>query len=187
MFSLPLIAIMVIQALYNTADSIIVGRLVGEDALAAVSSAGTVTMLVLMMLQGASLGISVMLSQFFGAKDETMVKKVVSTGFYVIIGLSIILGIVGAILAPFLLKLINIPDNIMDYATLYLRIIFLGTPVSSLYNFANGISRSAGDSVTPMIVLIISAVLNVVLNYVFVKFRPRRCGSGLRHCNCTGD
>ena len=168
LFSLPLIAIMVLQALYNTADSIVVGRLVGEDALAAVSSPGTVTMLVLMVLQGASMGLTVMLSQFFGAKDETMVKKIVATGSYVVIGLSFVLGILGAVFAPQLLKLINIPDNIAADAALYLRIIMLGTPISSLYNLATGISRSTGDSMTPMIVLIISAILNVVLNVLFV-------------------
>lgn len=161
---------MILQALYNTADSIIVGRLVGEEALAAVSSTGSVMRLVLMMMQGASLGLTVMLSQFFGAKEEIMVKKVIATGSYIVVGLSIVLGILGAILAPLLLRLINVPDNIMPDATLYLRIIFLGTPVSSIYNLANGISRSTGDSMTPMIVLIISAILNVILNYIAVKF-----------------
>lgn len=168
LFSLPLIAIMILQALYNTADSIVVGRLVGEDALAAVSSPGTVTTLVLMIIQGASLGLTVMLSQFFGAKDEIMVKKVVATGSYVIMGLSVLLGVFGAIFAEPLLKLINIPENIMADSVLYLRIIFLGTPVSSLYNLATGISRSTGDSMTPMVVLIISAILNVALNLLFV-------------------
>lgn len=170
LFSLPLIATMVLQALYNAADSIIAGRLIGEDALAAVSLTGTITILVLMMLQGVSLGITVMLSQFFGAKDENMIKKIVTTGFYIITSLSFILGILGAVFSPFLLRLINVPENIMSYSILYLRIIFLGTPVSSLYNFANGISRSSGDSFTPMTVLIVSATLNVALNYVFVKY-----------------
>ncbi len=170
LFSLPLIAIMVLQALYNTADSIIVGRLVGEDALAAVSTPGTLTTFLLMVVQGASLGLTVMLSQFLGAKDETMVKKIVATGSYVVMGLSVVLGILGACFAEPLLGLIDCPDNILEDAKLYLAIICLATPISSLYNLATGISRSTGDSVTPMIVLIISAILNVVLNYVFVKF-----------------
>lgn len=170
LFSLPLIAIMIIQALYNTADSIIVGRLVGEDALAAVSTSGTVTQLILMLMMGAAQGVGVILSQYYGAKDEIMVKKVVATGTYIVMVLSVALGLMGAALAEPLLRLINVPENIMADSVLYLRIILLGTPVTAAYNMASGIARSTGDSMTPMIVLIISAVLNVVLNYIFVRF-----------------
>lgn len=170
LFSLPLIAIMVIQALYNTADSVIVGRLVGEGALAAVSTSGTVTQLVLMLLMGAAQGVGVILSQYYGANDEIMVKKVVATGTYIIMGLSVLLGIIGAMLAEPLLHLINVPENIMADAALYLRIILLGTPVAAAYNLASGIARSTGDGMTPMVVLIISALLNVVFNYVLVKY-----------------
>ncbi|MDE6998224.1 MAG: MATE family efflux transporter [Oscillospiraceae bacterium] len=170
LFSLPLIAIMIIQALYNTADSIIVGRLVGEDALAAVSTSGTVTQLILMLMMGAAQGVGVILSQYYGAKDEIMVKRVVATGTYIVMALSIVLGLIGAALAEPLLRLINVPENIMADSVLYLRIILLGTPVTAAYNMVSGIARSTGDSMTPMIVLIISAVLNVVLNYIFVRF-----------------
>jgi len=167
-FSLPLIAVLVLQGLYNTADSIVVGRWVGEEALAAVSAPGSITTLTLMVVHGAATGVSVVLAQYIGAKDETMVKKIVATGAYLIMGLSVVMGILGAIFAPQLLMLIDVPENIVDDAVLYLRVVFLATPISSLYNLSTSISRSTGDSMTPMIVLLICAILNVGLNILFV-------------------
>lgn len=168
LFSLPLIAIMVIQCFYNMADSIVVGRFVGEDALAAVSSAGSVTQIVTMLLSGVSMGLSVMVSQYYGAKDEDMVKKAIMTSIYVILGTSIVLAAIGVIFAHEFLRLVRVPENILDDATTYLVIIFLGTPATAMYNTANGVARATGDGVTPMIVLIITAILNVGLNILFV-------------------
>lgn len=168
LFSLPLIAIMVIQCFYNMADSIVVGQFVGEDALAAVSSAGSVTQIVTMLISGVSMGLSVMVSQYYGAKDEEMLKKSIMTSLYVIVGISIVLAVVGAVFAREFLTLVRVPENILDDATVYLVIIFLGTPATALYNTANGVARSTGDGVTPMIVLIITAILNVGLNVLFV-------------------
>ncbi len=168
LFSLPLVAIMILESLYNTADSIIVGRYVGQDALSAVSSVGTLSSLVMMLVYGACTGISVIISQYAGAKNALMVKRSAITGTYFIAVLSIVLGAAGTILAPRLLTLINVPDDIRDDALLYLRVILLGTPVFSFYSMADAVSRAMGDSVTPMIVLIVSAVINIALNMLFV-------------------
>ncbi len=168
LFSLPLVAIMILEGLYNTADSIIVGRLVGEDALSAVSSVGTIFSLFQMLLYGGTVALSVMVSQYFGAGDAKMVRHAVVTSSIVIFALGLALGAVGAAAAPFLLRLIRVPENILPDAALYLRIVLLGLPVTSFYAMGDGISRSLGDSVTPMIVLILSAVLNVGLNLLFV-------------------
>ena len=167
-FALPLIASMVLQNLYNAADSVIVGRYVGETALAAVGTTAHVSSLILMLISGATLGMSVIVSQFYGAKDIAGVKKTVATSVYIIVILSLVFSVVGAVFSRHLLKLIQVPDNVIDDATLYLRIIFLGSIATAMYNMANSLSRAMGDSVTPMIVLIITCILNVFLNILFV-------------------
>lgn len=168
LFSLPLIAIMVIQNLYNTADSIVVGQFVGEEALAAVNSAGNVTQIVMLLLTGISMGLSVLVSQYYGANDMDMLRKAIMTSTYVIVVLSVLFGILGAVFARTFLTWIRVPENILDDATVYLLIVFLGTPATAFYNMANGVARSVGDGITPMIVLIITAILNIGLNILFV-------------------
>ncbi len=168
MFAMPLVVSMVLQNLYNVADMIVVGRFVGDDALAAVGTTGSLSMLILMLIQGATMGMSVVMSQFYGAKDETRVKKIVVTSFYLITVLAVIFGTIGALLSRQLLQLIQVPDNILNDATTYLRIIFIGSITAAMYNMASQISRAVGDSVTPMIMLIISSILNVGFNILFV-------------------
>lgn len=167
-FALPIVAVYILQNLYHTADALVVGRFVGENALAAVGSSGQVTGLVLTLISGATLGMSVVASQYIGAKDFAMFKKTIVTSFYLIMAMSMLFSVLGAILARPLLRLMQTPENIIDDATVYLRIIFLGSSVTALYNMSNSISRALGDSITPMVVLVISAVLNVGLNLLFV-------------------
>lgn len=167
-FALPFVAVMILQSLYHTADAMVVGRFVGEDALAAVGSSGQVSGLVLMLISGATTGMSVVVSQYFGAKDLVRLRKTIMTSLYMIVGLSIVFSILGAAFSRPLLSLMGTPDNIIDSAAVYLRIIFLGSLATAAYNMANSISRSLGDSVTPLVVLVISALLNVGLNLLFV-------------------
>ncbi len=167
-FAMPLVAIYVLQNLYHTADTLVVGRFVGENALAAVGSCGHISGLVLTLMSGATLGMSVVVSQYFGAGDDERLKKSVITSFYMIVALALIFSALGAVFSRQLLQLIQVPDNILDDATLYLRIIFIGGLATGLYNMATSISRALGDSITPMIVLIVTAVLNVALNVLFV-------------------
>ena len=178
-FALPIVAVYILQQFYNTADTLVVGRFVGENALAAVGSSGQVTGVVLALISGATLGMSVVVSQYFGAKDEVRLKKSIMTSLYMVIGLSLIFSVFGAALARPLLRLMQTPENILDDATLYLRIIFLGSLATAMYNAANSVSRSLGDSMTPMIVLVICAILNVGLNLLFVAvFRMGVAGVG---------
>lgn len=167
-FALPVVAVYILQSLYNTADTVIAGRYISESALSAVGASGQVSGLVLTLISGATLGMSVVVSQYFGARDMERLRKSITTSLYIIVALSIIFSAVGAALARPILKLMRTPDDVLDDAVVYLRIIFLGSTATAIYNMANSISRSLGDSVTPMIVLIVTAVLNVGLNVLFV-------------------
>lgn len=168
LFSLPLMASMLLQSLYTTADSIIVGRFIGENALAAVGTCGSLSMMLLLLISGATDGMSVIVSQFLGAKEDKQVRRTIVNSFLIIVVLSILIAVAGAILARQLLVLINVPDNIIDDAVVYLRIYFAGIIATSMYNMANSLSRAVGDSLTPMLVLIVSSVLNVGMNILFV-------------------
>ena len=167
-FAFPLIISMVLQNLYNTADVVIVGRFVGESALAAVGTSSTLMRVMLMLVTGATQGMSVIISQFYGANDEESVKKTITTSFFLIIGISLVLSVLGAVYSRQLLEMIKVPADVLEDATAYLRIILAGTLVTALYNMANFVSRSLGDSVTPTIVLVITSILNVGFNLMFV-------------------
>ncbi len=167
-FAMPLVASMILQNLYNIVDMVVVGKFVGDDALAAVGTTGSLAMLVLMLMQGATMGMSVVISQFYGANDVTMVKKAVATSFYLIVALALVFGMIGTVFARQLLQIIQVPDNILSDATTYLRIILLGSIATAIYNMMSQILRSTGDSMTPMIMLIIASLLKVGLNIFFV-------------------
>ena len=167
-FAVPFIVSTVLQNLYGAADSVIVGRYVGETAMAAVGTTTAVTSLVLMFMSGATLGMSVVAAQFRGAGDTANLKRTVSTSMYLITLLSLLFGAVGIVLAEPLLRLIQVPPEALDDAVRYLRIIFFGSVATAYYNMANSLSRAMGDSMTPMVVLVIASVLNIGLNLLFV-------------------
>lgn len=168
LFSWPLILAMVLQNLYNMADTLIVGRFLGDTAMGAVGTAGTVTNVVLMLVGGATQGASVVISQYIGAKDEGNVKRALMTAVYIIVGLALVFGVVGLMASSSLLRMINVTGEANDLASEYLKIIFAGTIATALYNMGYVISRSLGDSITPMIVLVFTSILNVGLNVLFV-------------------
>lgn len=167
-FSLPLIAVLVLQSLYNMADTIVIGRFVGDLAMGAVGAAGSLVNIVLLLIAGLTQAASVIIAQCKGARDEKGIRTTFSTSIIVSVVVSIILGIVGVIIAPYLCQLMGLEPETARMATIYLRIMFFGAPVTTLYNLGNAISRSMGDSVTPMVVLIVTAILNVFLNIWFV-------------------
>lgn len=167
-FAVPFIVSTVLQNLYGAADSVIVGRYVGETAMAAVGTTTAVTSLVLMFMSGATLGMSVVAAQFRGAGDTANLRRTVSTSMYLITVLSLLFGAVGIVLAEPLLRLIQVPPEALDDAVRYLRIIFFGSAATAYYNMANSLSRAMGDSMTPMVVLVIASVLNIGLNLLFV-------------------
>lgn len=167
-FFFPILMGTFFQQMYNTADTIIVGRFVGTQALAAVGSTAALLSLINGFFMGLSTGATVLLSQFYGANDREGVSRAIHTG----IGLSLILGVLitalGLTLGQRILRLSNVPENCMADATLYTKIYFSGAVASMLYNMGAGILRAMGDSKRPTIFLIITCFLNIVLDILFV-------------------
>jgi len=167
-FALPLMLASIFQQLYNVADSVIVGRAVGETALAAVGSTGSISGLVLMLMMGASTGMSVVAAQFYGAGDEQTLKKTVVTASVLVAGLAIVLSAVGVVFAEPLLRVTKVPENVLPDAVTYMRITMLGAIATGFYNVSSSLLRSLGDSLTPLVILVLSSLLNVGLNLLFV-------------------
>ena len=167
-YSIPLMLGNFFQLTYNAADSVIVGKFSGENALAAVGSANPIMNLTILGISGICIGASVLMSNFFGAGDYKNLKKEISiTGFIgIIISALFVLG--GLLFSKSLLVRLHVPEEILDLATAYLRIILLGTPFTFLYNMLSSVFRSIGDSKTPLIFLTISAGLNILMDLVLV-------------------
>lgn len=168
LFSIPLLIGNIFQQLYSMVDTIIVGRFVGVDALAAVGSTGSMFFLVNGMILGLTSGFSVLVSQKFGAKDEEGVKKSVASNITLTIISTIVITIIALLSKDLVLKLMNTPKNIFNYSNTYITIIFAGIFTQTAYNMAAGILRSLGDSKTPLYFLIIASILNIVLDLVFI-------------------
>ena len=167
-FALPLAATGMLQQLFNAADVAVVGRFVGPNAMAAVGSNSAIIGLLVNGFVGISLGANVVISRFTGQGNKEGIAKSVHTSvvFSLIGGLAITL--LGELIAPMLLSLMSVPDEVFPMALAYLRVYLLGMPVIFLYNFESAIFRSQGDTKTPLICLVISGVLNVFLNLFFV-------------------
>ena len=172
LFSLPMLIGNIFQQLYSTVDSIIVGNFVGKNALAAISGSGSVQFLLVAISFGFTAGISVVLSQVYGAKEYDKLKRAFSTSLIFVLSLALLLGIIGIAISTPLLKLLGTPDDIMPDAVAYLRIMFIGMPASFLYNMCSSALRSVGDSKTPLYFLIIASVGNIVLDLLFVAVIP---------------
>ena len=168
LFSIPLLIGNIFQQFYSMVDTIIVGRFVGVDALAAVGSTGSMTFLVNGFATGLASGFAVLVSQKFGAKDENGLRKAVASAITLTVISVIIVTLVSLIGAKPLLKLMNTPENIMGDAYTYIKIIYGGIVTTVAYNLIASILRALGDSKTPLYFLIVSSVLNVVLDLVFI-------------------
>ncbi len=169
-FTIPMLISIIFQQLYNIADSIIAGQILGGDALAAIGISYTITMFFMAIANGSSIGCSVVISQFFGNKNYKKMKTCISTSLISILSLSILLTILGLVFSsPLLLKL-NTPDGLLTEALDYLNIYTAGLIFLFLYNVCNGIFTALGDSKTPLFFLILSSVFNVVLDYILVKY-----------------
>ena len=168
LYSLPLIATGVLQRLYNMADSIVAAKWAGGEALAAVGSTGALISLVTDVFIGLSIGASVVVSHYYGAGEKNSVHQAVHTA----IALSVVAGmltmIVGLLVSHPALKLMGTQPEVLDQATLYVRIYFIGMPASMVYNFAAAILRSIGDTKRPFYILVISGIVNLILNLLFV-------------------
>ena len=167
-FCLPLFGSIVFQQLYNIADSLVAGKFVGEDALAAVGNSYEVTLIFIAFAFGCNMGCSVIVSQFFGAKDYKSMKTAVSTamiGSAILCTMLMLLGIVGC---DALLRLINTPEETMAASKVYLDIYIWGLPFMFFYNIATGIFSALGDSRTPFIFLAFSSTANIGVDILFV-------------------
>ena len=168
LFSLPLAASSFLQLLFNAADVVVVGRFVGSAALAAVGSNGALINLLVNLFVGLSLGANVVAARCFGAKDERGVQNTVQTSVTLGLVSGVLLAFVGFFVARGLLELMSSPEDVIDLATLYLKIYFIGMPMTMLYNFNASLLRAVGDTRRPLYCLAVSGVINVVLNLVFV-------------------
>ena len=180
-FSFPILAGALLQQLYNTADTVIVGNFSGENALAAVGTTGTLVFLTLAAAIGFSAGNGVLAAQFFGAGDERQVRKIASTGILLLLGFGLILSFLGIILAyPACRHLLAVPEKILDLSILYFRIYALGLVFQFGYNILAAVLRSIGDSAATLYFLLISSVLNVLLDLLLVAgFRQGVSGAAV--------
>lgn len=168
-FVIPLLLSMVFQQLYNLADSVIAGRFLGVDALAATGAAYPITVLFIAVATGASVGCSVVISQLFGAHDIVRMRTAVSTAVISLITLALTLTAIGEIACPALMHLISTPENIFEPTMVYLRIYIAGLLFLFLYNTATAIFNGLGDSRTPLYFLAFSTTFNVILDIFFVS------------------
>ncbi len=169
-FTIPMLIGNVAQQLYNTADSIIVGRFVGDNALAAVGSAGPILNLMLVLFMGIATGASIMVSQYFGSRKREELSKTIGVCITMTLIASLFIMAAGPLITKPLLRLLNTPESIMDWCYQYLVIIFIGMAGGGLYNILSGVLRGLGDSVSALIYLLVATVLNIVLDLVFVAW-----------------
>ena len=167
-FSLPMLVSMIFQQLYSVVDSIVAGRYISSNALAAVGASYPITTLFIAFATGASIGCSVVVSQLFGRKDHSGVKTATCTATISILALAVVLTVVGLLTCDPLLRMIDTPDKIFTSSSLYLKVYLLGLVFLFIYNTATALFQGLGDSRTPLYFLIFSSVLNVVLDLYLV-------------------
>lgn len=168
-FALPLILGNLFQQFYNMVDTIIVGKYVGEEALAAVGASYALTTVFVMIAIGGGTGASVVISQYLGARENENMKTAIHTALLAFLGTSIVLGLLGIVANQWILLALKTPENILGDAALYLRIYFLGLPFLFMYNILAAIFNALGDSKTSLYFLIFSSVLNIFLDLFTVK------------------
>lgn len=168
-FCLPLFASIIFQQLYNIADSLVAGKFIGENALTAVGNSYEITLIFIAFAFGCNIGCSVIVSQFFGAKDYKNMKTSVYTAMISTAVLCAVLMLFGVLFCGNLLKLIKTPSAILNDSKLYLDIYIYGLPFMFFYNMATGIFSALGDSKTPFIFLAVSSVTNIFVDIIFVK------------------
>ncbi|MDD6142068.1 MAG: MATE family efflux transporter [bacterium] len=167
-FSIPLILTSLLQLLYNAADIVVVGRFAGSTALAAVSSTGSLINLIINVFMGLSLGASVAVAQEYGAGRTKEVSETVHTTIALAVVCGVAVSIVGLLFAKPMLRLMDTPEEVLELASQYVTIYFAGSLFNMLYNFGAAILRAVGDTRRPMYFLIISGLVNVVFNLIFV-------------------
>ena len=170
-FFFPILLGTLFQQLYNTADTVVVGRFVGTQALAAVGgSTGQIVNLVVNFFVGLASGATVIIARYYGARDRIKLNNALHTAIALSIVGGIVTGIAGILLTPSLLKMMNTPADVMEGSTMYLRIYFAGIIFVFVYNIGSGILRAVGDSKRPLYFLIVCCFLNIFLDILFVVY-----------------
>lgn len=167
-FALPMILSMIFQQVYSVVDSIVAGRFIGVSALGAVGASQPITVIFIAIAVGTGMGINVVISGFFGAKKYKRVKSCISTAVITIVIMSAVLTFLGLLGCRWMMGAMSTPGDIFEDSALYLRIYIMGIIFLMLYNGANAIFTALGDSITPLIFLIFSSVLNIILDVLFV-------------------
>ena len=169
LFFMPILVGAFLQQLYNTADAMVVGRFVGTAALSAVGgTTNTILNLIIGFFIGLSSGATVIISQYFGGGDKEEINRAVHTAIALSLAGGLVLTVLGLATAPWMLRMLNTPADVMEFATPYLRIYFAGTIANLFFNVGSGILRAVGDSKGPLYVLAFCTVLNIALDVLFV-------------------
>lgn len=169
-FAIPLLLGNVFQQLYNIVDSVIVGHYIGKQALAATGAAFPVIFLLISLIIGISSGITIIISQYFGAKDFVKVKKAINTMYIFLFIASIVVSGLGLLLSTFIFELIKLPPDVIPDAKIYLSIYFIGMLFIFGFQGVSAVLRGLGDSKTPLYFLVIATVINIALDFFFVVY-----------------
>lgn len=167
-FAIPLMLGYIFQQLYNTVDSITVGKFASVQALAAVGSTGSIQNMMIGFFMGFATGAGVIIAQHYGAKEDEKVSDAVHTSMVLALIFGVVIAIAGWFLAPVMLRAMSTPEDVFPEALVYLRIFFAGTPGLLVYNLGSGILRSVGDSQRPLYFLVISSIVNIVFDLILV-------------------
>lgn len=176
-FAAPLLVGNLFQQLYNTADALIVGRMLGNDALAAVSSTGSLVFMIVSFFVGISAGAGVCISRYYGARDRERLEKAIHTNVVLNIIATVLLTLAGTLLTPAILRWMDTPEDIFAGSLTYVRIYFAGSIGLVFYNSFRGIMQAVGDSKNPLKYLILSSVVNVILDIAFIALFHGGVGS----------
>jgi len=168
LFTLPLLVGNLFQQLYSVTDAMVVGRLLGVDALAAVGASGSLQFLLLGFAMGASAGLGIPVAKAFGAGDLVAMRRSVAAGIIVSAAITVGIVLAGTLGSHYLLTLMGTPPELMDGASTFLRVLFSGAAATVAFNFLSAIIRALGDSRTPLLFLVVACLLNAALVVVFV-------------------
>lgn len=167
-YSLPLLLTNVLQLTFNAADIIVLGAFVNDDAVAAVGATGALINLIIGLFVGLSVGANVLVAKCVGAGDKEKAHKIVGMSVLLSTLIGVVLGVIGFFCSKYFLEWMGCDPEVIDMATTYMRIYFIGMPIILLYNFCAAILRAVGDTVRPLIYLVVAGVVNIGLNVVFV-------------------
>jgi len=186
-FFVPLMLGMLFQQFYSMMDTIIVGKFLGVHALAAVGSTGSINFMVIGFCMGICNGFAIPVAQRFGAKDYSGLRKYVANGIFLAVVFAAVMTVVVCLLCRLILQWMQTPSDIMDGAYSYIFVIFLGIPVIYLYNLLSGFIRSLGDSKSPLMFLILSSLLNIVLDLALILWFHMGVAGAMGDSDFTGD